>query len=1027
MTCLSNISRIMIFVAAPLVVLLVLGFEPAVGSRSDFDLKGDAGQFGRVVGHMDGIAVSTDSVDVVITGTILLQGVATGTAAYVEIAPSVTLQSLDTFLSTSSAVNADGRFALSGVGQLERVKLTASAPGFISVETSTFVAGRPSFDVLVIELRGGLVTADTSVSIIDVSALISHFGERVLERNDSEGRVIDLNADGVVSILDLSIVGSNFGSFGPSPWPLSVTETEKIEVRAADGSEGDGFGRSVSISSDTMVVGAPFHDGAGASAGAAYVFERNFGGPNAWNEWTKLDLPGLEAGDLFGYAVAIASDVIAVSAIGDDAQGNNAGAVHMFRRDAGGPGAWGRFKTIYALDSGQDAEFGISIDLVDGRLAVGACSPCRQTFENSSPLPNGSGASSGDVYLFETDTGGTGNWGRVKKLSSGETNDTFGFAVSLDDDRLVVGAPHHDVYDGAAYLYERNRGGTSAWGRVKLLETTESTLFGTSVAIRGGTVAVSAPWTGTSVGRAHIFGIDEGGLGSWGEEFLLRPVVQGVDSFGISIAFNGQEVIVGNQPIGRQPAWAFSRNHGGPGNWGVTREYIQSDSNGTGIDRFGQSITVDSNTVAIGAPMHAHGSVRTGAVYVYCLPGSSDGIPETVTEDDRVSAASSPGSLFGYSIDIDDRSDVAPFRQAIVGSPDDDFAAEASGSASFLEKRTGPWVEIQKVWHPDNSVGALFGSAVAIDRDLAVVGAPGDSGQAENSGAVFVYEFVPGGAPNWVHTKTIANPDAVDGDLFGTAVDVRGDLVIVGVPGDDATGPESGSVYVFKRDLGGTDNWGQLKRLVPGTGSGGEAFGHSVSTDGVSIAVGAPWDSALGAQSGVVNLYGIDQGGSSNWGFVKKILSPSATSGDLFGSSVSIHASTLAVGSPGDDLWGTEAGAAHLFEVDHGGSGNWGLINSLNASDPTAGDRFGAAVSLSFDDAVIGAPGADVSGSDSGAVYVFRRDETLGTWRQLLKLIASSGSSGSEFGTAVSISFDSIAVGAPSSDPVGTAYFLSLK
>jgi hypothetical protein len=145
-------------------------------------------------------------------------------------------------------------------------------------------------------------------------------------------------------------------------------------VSASDGEEPDGFGISVSIFNDTIVVGANFDDvGGGMEQGSAYIFERDFPGPDNWGEVTKIIASDGEPGDYFGGSVSISKDTVVVGAIfGDNASNQNRGAVYVFQRDFGGSNNWGYVTNVTASDGEGGDLFGNSVCISGDTLIIGA-------------------------------------------------------------------------------------------------------------------------------------------------------------------------------------------------------------------------------------------------------------------------------------------------------------------------------------------------------------------------------------------------------------------------------------------------------------------------------------------------------------------------------------------------------------------------------------------------------------------------------------------------------------------------------
>ena len=153
---------------------------------------------------------------------------------------------------------------------------------------------------------------------------------------------------------------------------------------------------------------------------------------------------------------------------------------------------------------------------------------------------------------------------------------------------------------------------------------------------------------------------------------------------------------------------------------------------------------------------------------------------------------------------------------------------------------------------------------------------------------------------------------------------------------------------------------------------------------------------------------------TSGWGRADILSVPAATVEDLFGVSMAADDDTLVVGAQFADTHGEDAGMAYVFERRNA---SWRQVGVLAASDAAAGDQFGLTVSLSGDTIVVGARLADSRASDTGAAYVFGRKN--GTWHQVGKLVASDAASGDIFGR-VSVDQDAMVLSADLNDDRGS-------
>ncbi len=337
-----------------------------------------------------------------------------------------------------------------------------------------------------------------------------------------------------------------------------------------------------------------------------------------------------------------------------------------------------------------------------------------------------------------------------------------------------------------------------------------------------------------------------------------------------------------------------------------------------------------------------------------------------------------------------------------------------SAEAAFLS-------EVKKLLASDAQANDLFGASVAVSGDIAVVGAYWEDAAGSDAGAAYILQRNEDGADNWGEVTKLTASDAQAGDQFGFSVAVSGDTTVVGASAEDAGGTQAGAAYVFQRDQGGADNWGEVKKLTASDAQAGDTFGRSVAVSGGTAIVGAHQAQASSGNAGTAYVFQRDQGGTDNWGEVKKLTASDAQANDLFGASVAVSADIAVVGAYREDAGGTDAGAAYVFQRNEDGADNWGEVTKLTASDAQAGDWFGFSVALSGDTAVVGARREDAGGSNAGAAYVFQRDQGgADNWGEVKKLTASDAQASDEFGISVAVSGDTAVVGAQEEDTAGS-------
>eukprot|EP00808_Paulinella_micropora_P021262 g29997.t1 len=377
-----------------------------------------------------------------------------------------------------------------------------------------------------------------------------------------------------------------------------------------------------------------------------------------------------------------------------------------------------------------------------------------------------------------------------------------------------------------------------------------------------------------------------------------------------------------------------------------------------------------------------------------------------------------------------------------------------------------------------------FGWAVSVSGNTLVVGAnledscaTGINGNEDNCckyywgnickyGAGAVYVFARNEQTGqWAQQAYLKPSNTDSGDGFGGAVSVSGNTLVVGAPGEDscATGingneadnscNDPGAAYVFARNEQ-TGQWAQQAYVKASNTDIYDKFGVGVSVSGNTLVVGAFSEDSCatgingnGADNSCIAAgaaYVFARNEQTGQWAQQAYLKPSNTeSGDGFGGAVSVSGNTLVVGVPGEDSCATgingngadnsciDAGAVYVFARNEQ-TGQWAQQAYLKPSNTDSGDGFGGVVSVSGNTLVVGAPGkdscatgingkgADNSCIDAGTVYVFARNEQTGQWAQQAYLRPSNTESGDAFGFAVSVSGNSLVVGAYGDDSCAT-------
>jgi len=302
----------------------------------------------------------------------------------------------------------------------------------------------------------------------------------------------------------------------------------------------------------------------------------------------------------------------------------------------------------------------------------------------------------------------------------------------------------------------------------------------------------------------------------------------------------------------------------------------------------------------------------------------------------------------------------------------------------------------------DGAAGDHFGSSVALEADTVMVGAVYHDDQGHNSGAVYVFARSAG---TWTQQAKLLPPAVQDFLLFGDAIALDGDNVIISAWGDDQNGDHAGAAYVFER-LG--DVWTEQARLTPADPAVDDYFGFAVALDGDTAVIGAWGDDDNGSRSGSAYVFVRTAG---VWTQQAKLLPADGAAHDRFGEHLAFDGDTTVITARSHDHTGDNAGAAYVFVRT---AGVWTQQAELLAGDGSDDDNFGQAVVLDGDTAVIGANGDDTA---SGSAYVFTRTGTA--WTEQAKLVPADAAAHDQFGAGMALDGDTVMIGSGHDDDNG--------
>ena len=295
----------------------------------------------------------------------------------------------------------------------------------------------------------------------------------------------------------------------------------------------------------------------------------------------------------------------------------------------------------------------------------------------------------------------------------------------------------------------------------------------------------------------------------------------------------------------------------------------------------------------------------------------------------------------------------------VLGAPDDDEAGPFAGAVYVFARHGQTWQKQAKLLGRTTDGFRAFGEAVAVSRDVIVVGAPFDGGDA--SGAVYVYARK---GNRWIEQARLVPGDSAPNQLFGDAVAVDGNTLVVGAFLDGQRAPNAGAVYVFTR-TGNT--WSQRAKLTASDASEYAFFGSALAIKGQTVVVGSP----------IAQTAYVFSGHKGNWTEQAILHAPDAdvSTYTAFGAAVALDGSTIAIGAPMDAPFAPKTGSVYTFKAKAGG---WVQQSKLSASDAAGEDEFGTSVAVEGNRIAVGAPYHD--SSNNGALYLFTAQGTR--WRE---------------------------------------------
>lgn len=310
----------------------------------------------------------------------------------------------------------------------------------------------------------------------------------------------------------------------------------------------------------------------------------------------------------------------------------------------------------------------------------------------------------------------------------------YGSAVAIDGDTIVVGAPDEDTPDtaGAAYVFVKTSSGWVDQGMLTVPGLAVGATFGFAVAVSGDTIVVGAPMASNSSplqnGSAHVF-VRE--AGAWSLQESLEPGGSDPkDRFGYAVDAQGERLLVGAPTaqgnmleISTGRVFVYWRN--GPA-WSLEDTFDLPMSITEG-QWFGASVSMDDPLAVAGGPRFGTGSLGSPTVRLYERSGN-----DWMDRGEVSTSGVGNTSRFGRSVSLGG-------SLLAVGAPEDSQLGERAGAVYVFERYGSGWTAVDKLVSANGQPHDLFGQEVAVSGHRLVAGVPGDDTQEDAAGAAWLY------------------------------------------------------------------------------------------------------------------------------------------------------------------------------------------------------------------------------------------------------------------------------------------------
>ncbi|MEE2719371.1 MAG: FG-GAP-like repeat-containing protein, partial [Planctomycetota bacterium] len=540
------------------------------------------------------------------------------------------------------------------------------------------------------------------------------------------------------------------------------------------------------------------------------------------------------------------------------------------------------------------------------------------------------------------------------------SQDLFGISVSIDDNRVAVGRPGKHVNgmqrNGCVQLHINDGTGWALEEEVVPESVFGILDFGNSVVLEGSRLAVGMPADSQAGQRAGALVVFERQKAGWAQ--IARMVAsdgQTEDQLGIQVGMSGNRVAGSAPRYGQHPGSVYIYDE--DGGWQDEPGYaiVPTLFADASVDHplpmeqgaFGYRVDHDDDW-GVAASFTED---RVGQVTFLHRQVDGDWVP---TQTEHLDFLEWNANGFPYlSLEVHQDS-------AIVGFPNASIPGQSGGCAVLFVRGSDDTWSVSHVFSSPYEDNDWFGFHVDLDSDQGrvVVGAP----ILGEDGSVFIFDFQAG---SWATTELVPE-DSDSTDVFGMGLDLIGDWLVVGAPGQDNV---QGHVMVYNWQ----GDWTLVQTIDDPSGSeGGMGFGYMVSlgADG-DLLISSPTVDVEGvADAGAVYVYTY---ASKGFALNTVLTAPDKASSNWFGYAMDRKGNYLAISEPYADDAAVSAGRIWLYEKTTPGRGvpSWIRVAKLISDSPRLYDVFGFGVSIDSGVLLTGAAIGAGSTPMSGQVKVF--------------------------------------------------------